>query len=102
MKNNIMQDLEPSASEEILKTIYSNKNIKIERIVSNGQISPQGFWYDQEEYEFVLLVEGNAVIEFENYKVSLKKNDFIMIEPHKKHRITYTSKPAYWLCVFFK
>ena len=89
-------------SEEFIE-ILKNKNIRIERIVSNGQISPKDFWYKQEENEFVLLLEGSAIIEFEENQVSLERGDYINIKAHVKHRIKYTSKDeaTIWLAVFY-
>ncbi len=98
---NLKADIKP-ADEEIFETIFKNKTVKIERIISNSQISPGNFWYDQDDYEFVLLIEGEAVLKFEDETIKLQKNDYIIIEPHKKHRVAYTSKSAVWLCVFFK
>ncbi len=90
------------SDKEIFETLFKTKTVKIERIISNGQQSPKGFWYDQSEYEFVTVVEGFAVLEFKNGKVELQKNDCIVIKPHEKHRVAYTKKPTVWLCVFFK
>jgi len=87
--------------EELTTVLAENKNIRIERIVSTGQVSG---WYDQAETEFVVLLEGSAVIEFENGKtVALSKGDTIIIKPHERHRVSFTSKepPCVWLCVFY-
>ena len=75
-------------TEEVTTILTENKNIRIERIISAGQVSD---WYDQDETEFVVLLEGNAVIEFENDKnISMAKGDTLLIEPHEKHRVSYT------------
>ena len=89
------------SSNEVTTILLQNKSVKIERIISTGQVSD---WYNQDETEFVLLVEGKAKIEFENGEiVTLNKGDTITIEPHKKHRVIYTSNepPCIWICVFF-
>ena len=95
-------DLPPLPSSEELTTVLAeNGNVRIERIISTGQTSG---WYDQAEREFVALLEGNAIVEFENGKsVPMTKGDTIVIEPHKRHRVSYTSSipPCVWLCVFF-
>ncbi len=102
MKKSNMTKGTTYSDKEIFETIFKNGSVRIERIISNGQQSPKGFWYDQDEYEFVSIVEGYAVVEFENESVTLEKNDYIIIEPHKKHRVSYTSSPTVWLCIFFK
>jgi len=76
--------------------------VKIERILSYGQSSPVGFWYDQERYEFVVLLKGEASLEFEDGEVKLCEGDYLVIPPHLKHRVSFTSKPAVWLAIFFE
>jgi len=87
--------------DEIVSVLAENRNVRIERIISTGQTS---CWYDQNETEFVALLTGNAIIEYHDGKqVSLQAGDTIIIEPHLKHRVAYTSSnpPAIWLCVFY-
>ncbi|KNZ41772.1 cupin domain-containing protein [Acetobacterium bakii] len=88
-------------SEELTTILVKNKNVIIEQIISTGQVSD---WYDQEKSEFVILLEGNAEIEYENAAVvPLIKGDTLLITPHQKHRVVYTScePPCIWLCVYF-
>jgi cupin 2 domain-containing protein len=101
MKMNIY-DIAPLKSDaEIITILAEHKNVRIERIVSTGQTSD---WYDQDQYEFVILLEGRAKLEFEGDEViSLNRGDTLMIYPHQKHRVAETSKapPCIWICVFF-
>ena len=88
-------------TEEVTTILTENENIRIERIISTGQVSD---WYDQDETEFIILLEGNAVIEFENNKtVTMSKGDTVSIKPHERHRVSYTSSdpPCVWLCMFY-
>ena len=88
-------------SEELTTVLAENNNVCIERIISDGQTSD---WYDQAETEFVALLQGSAVIEFKNGRsVALEKGDTILIKPHEKHRVSFTSSepPCVWLCVFY-
>ena len=89
--------------EENFFEIFKNETIKIEKIVSNGQISPENFWYEQEKSEFILLLEGFAILEFENREVELKKGDCINIKAKQKHRVKFTSldEPTIWFAVFY-
>ena len=87
--------------EELTDILIKNDNVRIERIVSAGQTSD---WYDQEESELVVLLQGDAVIEYENGEtVEMHKGDTLLIDPHKRHRVSYTSTdpPCIWLCVFY-
>ena len=79
-----------------------SENFRVERIVSDGHISPPGFWYDQEEIEFAAVLKGNATLEFENETLELKAGDWVIIPAHERHRVIYTSSPCIWLTVFHK
>lgn len=84
--------------------IFKNDVIKIEKIVSNGQKSPEEFWYEQKENEFVLLLKGNAILEFEDQRMDLLEGDAVNIPAFKKHRVVQTSleEPTIWLAIFYK
>jgi cupin 2 domain-containing protein len=80
------------------------QKIRIERIVSTGQASPAGFWYDQTQNEWVLLLQGQAELAWEDGRViPLKKGDWVFIPAHKRHRIIWTSDepPCIWLAVHY-
>ena len=99
---NIFELPEFPLPEELTTILAENKNIRIERIISTGQVSKD--WYDQDETEFVVLLEGNAVIEYKDGKVvEMIKGDTLLVKPHEKHRVSYTSSepPCVWLCVFY-
>ena len=90
-KYNIFEQIIVDKNEERFFEIFKNEKIKIEKIVSNGQISPENFWYEQEQNEFVLVLEGYAILEFENREVELKKGDCLNIKAMEKHRVKFTS-----------
>ena len=102
-KYNIFEKIIVDKTEEFFFEIFKNETIKIEKIVSNGQISPEIFWYEQEKSEFILLLEGYAILEFENREVELKKGDCLNIEAFEKHRVKFTSldEPTVWFAVFY-
>ena len=94
-----------SSKSEIFDQLILNKNLIIERIISSGHITPEGEWYDQEKDEWVLLLQGNAKIEFENAEqLEMKAGDYLLIPSHKKHRVSFTSStpPCIWLAVHFR
>lgn len=89
---------------EVIEVLAGSGNARIERIVSNGQASPPGFWYDQDEDEWVMLISGEARIAFENGPTrSLHSGDYLLIKAHEKHRVEYVSTEpnSIWLAVFF-
>jgi len=91
--------------EELFDTISSTDDVNIERIVSRGHASPEGFWYDQESNEFVLVVKGSAGLKLENEDniVVLKAGDYLNIEAHVKHRVEWTDSTCetIWLAVHY-
>ena len=102
-KYNIFEQIIVDKNEEKFFEIFKNETIKVEKIVSNGQTSPENFWYEQEKSEFVLLLEGFAILEFENREEELKKGDCLNIQAYEKHRVKFTSlyEPTVWFAVFY-
>lgn len=79
--------------------------MRIERIVSRGQSSPPGFWYDQDEGELVLVLTGRARLLLEGEpERELGAGDWVDIPPHLRHRVTFTdpTHDTIWLAVFYR
>lgn len=106
MAGNLFSDL-PRAAEpaERLETLLTRPGVRIERIVSSGQASPPGFWYEQADAEWVLLVSGEALLRFEDEPEArrLRPGDWLNIEPLRRHRVdwTATDAPTIWLAVHY-
>lgn len=93
----------PEKGKEIITEIFENDNLRIERIVTNAHYSLDDDWYDQDEDEWVLLLQGDAKLEFEDNKiVEMSAGDYIFIDANYKHRVVSTSptEPAVWLAIF--
>ena len=105
MAGNLFDDIRASAPEEVVSTLLSARQFRIERIVSTGQASHPGFWYDQQESEWVLLVSGAAGLMFEGEAQPrvMKAGDYVLIPAHRRHRVEWTSAstPTVWIAVFF-
>lgn len=101
---NIFVDFPDKQGSENLEILLSNPVFKMEKIISQGHVSPENFWYDQDKNEFVLLISGSARISFENnYTIEIKPGDYFIIPAHKKHRVDFT-KPeenTIWLTLHF-
>lgn len=100
---NLFADLPASIPDELTETLLQADSSRIERIVSHGQASPDNFWYDQDEHEWVVVLQGAAKLAFEDKCVELKTGDFINIPAHYKHRVEWTTpdEPTIWLAVFY-
>lgn len=88
--------------EEQIEELVCSNCVRIEKIISQGHTSPDGFWYDQPEDEWVSVLQGDAVIQFEGHEVCLQRGESLLIPAHQKHRVAKTSvEPnCIWLCVF--
>ena len=95
----------PLPEDEEFTELFHSKDLRIERIVSTGQTTPEGQWYDQDEDEWVALIQGEAVLEYENgERLNLSAGDHVLLPAHCRHRVAYTSPqpPCIWLAVFGK
>ena len=100
-----MFDIIPAGlPEELIQTLLSTPGIRIERIVSLGHASPEGFWYDQAEHEWVLLLNGAARLRFEDQEpIELGPGSFDKIPARRRHRVEWTDpgEPTVWLAVHY-
>ena len=98
--SNLFADLPPEgAAEEAFATLVTAPGARIERIVSRGQASPPGFWYDQDEW--VAVLAGAATLRFEDAPepLHLTPGDHVWIAAHRRHRVEATADPTIWLAV---
>lgn len=106
MTGNLFANL-PLAAEtaERIETLLARPGVRIERIVSTGQASPPGFWYEQENAEWVLLASGEALLRFEDEAEArrLLPGDWLQIAPMRRHRVDWTAAdtPTVWLAVHY-
>lgn len=102
--DNIFDLIPDGTDEEVVDLLVQNKHIKIERIVSSGQASPESGWYDQEESEWVIVLAGEALIVFERGEdVTLTAGSQLNIPAHRRHRVAWTSPDTQtiWLAVSY-
>ena len=91
-------------NDELVTALVRAPSVRIERIVSRGHASPPGFWYDQSQAEFVLVVSGCAAIEFDSgERLELSPGDYVDIPPRRRHRVACTApdENTVWLAVFY-
>jgi cupin 2 domain-containing protein len=101
--NNIFAEISDQIPEEIFECILKQKNLVIERIVSKGHVTLAGQWYDQAGDEWVLLIQGQATLLFEENRrlVRLNPGDYLLIPAHARHRVEWTLPDfnTIWLAV---
>jgi len=102
INGNLYADL-TGAAEERFDTLLVRPGLRIERIVSTGQASPPGFWYEQESAEWVVLLSGAALFRFADEPDArrLAAGDWIHIAAGRRHRVEWTqaTPPSVWLAV---
>jgi cupin 2 domain-containing protein len=100
---NLFAGLPGRTDGENLLTLCERSMTKIDRIVSHSHSSPAGFWYDQKEDEWVIVLCGSGALEFQSGEiVELKAGDYLTIPRHVKHRVAQTSEETIWLAVHLK
>jgi cupin 2 domain-containing protein len=105
MISNLFDDLRRTGHQEQLADLLKRPGVRIERIVSTGQSSPAGFWYDQAHGEWVAVLAGEARLRFEDERAArtLRPGDFVDIAAHRRHRVDWThpTEPTVWLAVHY-
>jgi cupin 2 domain-containing protein len=100
------RDAPSGLPEEVSQTLLAGSHLRMERIVSHGQQSPPGFWYEQDEHEWVLLLEGAAALRFEqgNHLLTLAPGMYVQIPAHARHRVEWTAPDvdSIWLALFYR
>ncbi|MCF2907204.1 cupin domain-containing protein [Pseudoalteromonas sp. DL2-H2.2] len=103
--NNLFSDIPADLSDEVFQTLLSHEQLKIERIVSKGHTSPPQGWYDQDEHEWVLVLQGAGELTFEDGRVErLSAGDHLNIPAHCKHKVSWTDpeQETIWLAIFYR
>ncbi|UZJ36690.1 cupin domain-containing protein [Prosthecochloris sp. SCSIO W1103] len=104
MIRNVFSALPEDVSQEVVEDLVRSSNVRIERIVSYGHSSPETGWYDQDESEWVIVLDGSGSLLFENGReIVLRAGDYIDIPAHTRHKVLWTDKdrPTIWLAVFY-
>ena len=101
---NLLADLPTALEEEEITDLLRAPGVRLERIVSTGQASPSGYWYDQDEVEWVMVLKGAARLEIEGEAEdrALGPGDHLTLPAHCRHRVTWTDpdRPTVWLALF--
>jgi cupin 2 domain-containing protein len=104
MLTNLFAEIPAGLPDELIEVLCAGANVRIERIVSHGHASPEGFWYDQDESEWVVLLRGAARLRFEaGDTIEMRPGDFVNLPAHRRHRVEWTTptEPTIWLAVHY-
>lgn len=104
LPSNLFDNIPVNLPDELIQTILSRPNLRIERIISHGHASPEGHRFDQPQHEFVLLLKGAARLRFEGEVVEMKPGSYLDIPAHRRHRVEWASpeEPTVWLAVHYE
>ena len=102
----LFDSIPADVAEEVFTPLLQANGLRIERIVSHGQASPPGFWYDQNENEWVIVLEGSTAVQFEGEPepVELQRGSYLNIPAHVRHRVAWTdpNQKTVWLAVHYR
>lgn len=102
---NFFSSIPSDLADEVFSTLYHAEGVRIERIVSRGHASPPGFWYDQNEHEWVIVLKGHAAIQFDgdSAPVELQPGAYLNIPAHARHRVvsTHPTEQTVWLAIHY-
>jgi cupin 2 domain-containing protein len=103
--HNLYDGIPNELPEELFTEILKTETFRMERIVSQGHTSSEGFWYDQDQNEWVMVLKGAAHIRFEDGMdtVELGPGDCLTIPVHKRHRVEWTApdQRTVWLAISY-
>lgn len=100
---NLFAGIPARLPEELFEKILQKPAFTLERIVSQGHVTPPGQWYDQEQDEWVLVFRGRARLRFADRQVEMREGDYLLIPAHRKHRVEWTDpqQETVWLALHF-
>ena len=102
-RGNLFANIPQQRADEEVTALLSSGALRIERIVSHGQASPPGFWYDQPQAEWVVVLAGRAELAFDGDAATtrMERGDWLHIPAHRRHRVAWTdpAQATIWLAV---
>lgn len=105
MIKNIFNNIPTNLDEEVFESLLETPDLKLERIISKAHKTAPGQWYDQQQDEWVILLQGNAgiLIEGDERPHEVLPGDYLLLPAHKKHRVEWTAADTetIWLALHF-
>lgn len=90
--SNMFKNIPAQLPEELTECLHKRETVKLERIISRGHSTPAGQWYDQDQDEWVMLLQGQAILLYEigPQRIHLIAGDYLLIPAHTRHRVDWT------------
>ncbi|XOF34569.1 MAG: cupin domain-containing protein [Candidatus Electrothrix sp. YB6] len=104
LMNNIFVTLPADLKHERFDELLRDGNVRIERIVSKGHVSPKTGWYDERENEWILILQGAGTILFDDdSRITLREGDYLHIPAYARHKVVWTEPDelTVWLAVHY-
>ncbi len=101
---NIFKNIPDKLPQELFEDIILKEGLKVQRIISKGHNTPQNKWYNQENDEWVLVLQGEAILSFKDSDdIKLKVGDYLNILAHTQHRVSWTTpnEETIWLAIHY-
>lgn len=101
---NLLSQLPAAQPNEVFESLLRHPGFHLERILSWGQVTPEGEWYDQAQNEWVLLLAGAARLLVEGQEaLALGPGDAVLLPAHCRHRVIWTDpeKATVWLALHY-
>jgi cupin 2 domain-containing protein len=103
---NLFADLPQHLPQEQFDQLMEGEGLRLERIVSTGQATPEDQWYDQEWDEWVVVLRGSARLQFvgPDEELTLHVGDHVHIPARRRHRVVWTDsrQPTVWLALHYR
>jgi cupin 2 domain-containing protein len=102
----LLTDLPHTLPAERFDTLLETPTFRLERILSQGHSTPDGFWYDQPHDEWVLLLQGGARVAIATPEGErlLLPGDSLLLPAHCRHRVSWTEHNpiTVWLALHYR
>ena len=103
--SNLLAPAPVASGQEIEEELCSGKDWRLMRISSNGARSPDGFWYQQREHEWLTLLKGSARMRLDDPEewIELSVGDQLMLPAGRRHRVERTDADpgTVWLALYW-
>ena len=101
---NTFKNIPSDLTNEVFETLVQSSHCKIKRIISLGQVTPKNEYYEQNEDEFVIVLQGAATLLFLDTQktMEMKSGDYVFIPAGVKHRVQWcdTKVQTIWLAIY--